>query len=188
MAAVVTEPWPLPMIRRFAARSAAHGRVMMAELVRVAHDAHGLDAAFDDIHREHAPDPELSLLLGHGPSRSVAGGVSDALHVRGELLGVDVAGLQEPQRLVGREPLGFPKLRLGRASHQAAGLAVDPYEPGLELAGRGAHPSHGIHWPRCASYAGVPPGPPLKSKGLDEWATARTSATAERSRARSTSR
>jgi hypothetical protein len=26
----------------------------MAELVRVAHDAHGLNPAFDDIHREHA--------------------------------------------------------------------------------------------------------------------------------------
>jgi hypothetical protein len=65
----------------------------MAEPVRVAHDAHGLDPAFDDIHREYAPDPDLSLLLGNGPSRSAAGGVSGALHKRGELLRVDVTRL-----------------------------------------------------------------------------------------------
>ena len=35
----------------------------MAELVRVAHDAHGLDPAADDVHREHAPDPELAALV-----------------------------------------------------------------------------------------------------------------------------
>ena len=109
----------------------------MAELVRIAHDAHGLDPALDDIHREHAPDPDLSLLLGNGPSRSAAGGVSGALHARGELLRVDVIGLQERQRLLGREPLGLPKLPLGRASQQAAGLAVDPPPPALELADPG---------------------------------------------------
>jgi hypothetical protein len=63
----------------------------MAELVRVSHDAHGLDPAFDDIHRENAPDPDLGLLLGCGPSRSGAGGVAGVLHERGELLRVDVA-------------------------------------------------------------------------------------------------
>jgi hypothetical protein len=59
----------------------------MAELVRVAHDAHGLDPAADDIHREHAPDPGLSLLLRRGPGRAVAGGVSGAIHEGGELIG-----------------------------------------------------------------------------------------------------
>jgi hypothetical protein len=78
----------------------------MAELVRIAHDAHGLDPALDDIHREHAQDPDLSLLLRNGPNRSAAGGVSGALHERGELLRVEVARLQERQRLLGREPLG----------------------------------------------------------------------------------
>ena len=98
----------------------------MTELVRVAHDAHGLDAAFDDIHREHAPDPDLSLLLRNRPSRSRAAGVSGVLHERVELLRIDVAGLQERQRLLGRESLGLPERPLGWASHQAAGLAVDP--------------------------------------------------------------
>ena len=71
--------------------------------------------------------------------------VSGALHERGELLRVDVAGLQERQRLLGREPLGLPELLLGRASQQAAGLAVDPHPPALELAGARAHLSHGGH-------------------------------------------
>ena len=60
-------------------------------------------------------------------------------------LRVGVTGLQERQRLLDREPLGLPERRLGRASHQAAGLAVDPHPPALELAGRGAHLSHGGH-------------------------------------------
>ena len=117
----------------------------MAELVRVAHDAHGLDPALDDIHREHAPDADLGLRLGNGPSRWVAGGLPRALHERGELLGVDVTGGQERQRPLGREPLRLAKLAFSRAAHHAAGLAVDPHPPALELAGGGAHLSHGGH-------------------------------------------
>src|SRR5919197_1317401 len=98
----------------------------MAELVRVAHDAHGLDPAVDDIHSEHAPDLDLSLRLGNGPSRSVAG-LSGAVYERGELLRVDVVRFQERQRLLGREPLSLPTLALGRASQEAAGLTVDPH-------------------------------------------------------------
>src|SRR3954451_16677446 len=72
----------------------------MAELVGVAHDAHGLDAAVDDIHGEHAPDLEHPRLIGRGSTRP-AGGVAGLLHERGELLRVDVAALQEGQRLLG---------------------------------------------------------------------------------------
>src|SRR4051812_10761480 len=115
----------------------------MAELVRVADDAHGLDPALDDVDREHAPDAELSVLLPD--SRLAAGGVSSVLRERGELLRAGVAGLQERQPLFDRESLGLPKWRLGRASHQAAGLAVDPHEPGLELARSGAALRHGGH-------------------------------------------
>src|SRR5215211_8476139 len=48
----------------------------MAELVRVAHDAHGLDPAVDDVHREHAPDPG---------SRSAAGNRDESLGRRRQL-------------------------------------------------------------------------------------------------------
>src|SRR4051794_10502440 len=99
----------------------------MPELVRVADDAHGLDAAVDDVDREHAPDLDLSL------RRSCAtAGVRGVLPERGELARIDVARLQAPQRLCGREPLRLAERRLGRAPHEAAGLAVDPDPPALE--------------------------------------------------------
>ena len=73
-----------------------------------------------------------------------------ALHERGELLRVDVVGCQELQRPLGRESLGLPELRFCRPSHQAAGLAVDPDQPGLEVARSGAHPGDGGHEARDA--------------------------------------
>jgi hypothetical protein len=96
----------------------------MAELVRAAHDAHGLDPALGDIHGEHAPHPDLSPVLGGGPSAS---GVSIGQRERGELLRVDVIGLQERQPLIGREPFGLPIPLLVSASQQPGGLAVDPH-------------------------------------------------------------
>jgi hypothetical protein len=64
----------------------------VAELVRVAHDAHGLDPALHDIHREYAPDADIRLLLGHGASRLAAGNLSGAPHERGELSRAEVTG------------------------------------------------------------------------------------------------
>src|SRR3954449_10841565 len=98
----------------------------MAELVRVAHDAHGLDPAVDDIHREDAPDVDGGLLVASVVTRSTAG-VSAALHKLGELLGLHSAGRPQRQRLLGLEPLARPEWPLGRTSQHAAGLAVDPH-------------------------------------------------------------
>lgn len=92
----------------------------MAELVRIAHDAYSLDPALDDIHREHAQHPDLGLSLANSPSRA-AGSVSGALHERGELLCVDIARPQKRQRRVDLEPLGLPKLPLGRARSRRPG-------------------------------------------------------------------
>jgi hypothetical protein len=86
-----------------------------------------------------------STMVGNGPSCAAAGGVSPFFHERGELLRVDVARRHELQRPLGREPLSLPKRRLGRATEQAAGLAIDPHPTGLELAGIGARLRHGGH-------------------------------------------
>src|SRR5215208_1408539 len=106
-------------------------RSEMPELAGVPDDAHGLDAALDDIHGEDVPDPELGLALGNHRGGSASAGEL-APHDRGELVGVDVTSLQERQRLLDRAPLGLPKLLLARASQQAAGLAVDPHQPALK--------------------------------------------------------
>src|SRR5689334_8188282 len=116
----------------------------MAELVRVAHDAHGLDAAIDDVDREHAPDMELLWPLRRRLRRS-AGGVAGLLDEGGELLGVDIATPQERQRLLGGLALGLAGPALGRAPHEAARLAVDPDPAALELARGRAHLGHGGH-------------------------------------------
>jgi Sigma-70 region 2 len=84
--------------------------------VRVEHDAHGLDPALDDIHREHAPDPDISPLRGHGPSRVATGRVSGVLREGGELLCVGLARPQERQSLLDRKPLGLPERPLRRPS------------------------------------------------------------------------
>src|SRR5919109_5425379 len=60
----------------------------MAELVRVPHDADGLDAVLDDVYGQHLPGPNA------------------------------------------------------RYSQDAAGLAVDLHQPGLELSEKAAHTSH----------------------------------------------
>jgi hypothetical protein len=72
----------------------------MAELVRIAHDAHGLDPAFDDIYREHAPHLELGILLGSGRDGVAAGGFSRLLYEGGEPLRVDIGGPEECERLL----------------------------------------------------------------------------------------
>src|SRR3954452_20659064 len=121
----------------------------MAELVRVAHDAHGLDPAVDDIHREDAAYVDGGLLVASVVTRSTAG-VSAALHKLRELLGLDRAGRPQSQpplglqplsrtprrrRLLAREPLARPGRPVGGASQGASGLAVDPHPPVVELAG-----------------------------------------------------
>ena len=52
----------------------------MAKLVGVAHDVHGLDLALDDVDGQHAPDPDLSLLLASGQTGSAVGCVSGVLY------------------------------------------------------------------------------------------------------------
>jgi hypothetical protein len=79
----------------------------VAQLVRIPHDAHGLDPAFDDVHCEDVSHPGLDLVLSIEPGGAVsAGAVQGTDHQRGELLRVKVTRLQERQRLLGREPLG----------------------------------------------------------------------------------
>src|SRR3954451_6377581 len=116
----------------------------MGELVRVAHDAHGLDPAVDDVHREDAPDVDGRLRVGTRLDRPAAG-VAAAPHELGGLGGLHVAGAQARQRPLGRAPLGPPERPLGRSSQHAARLAVDPHPARLELARSGRPLRHGDH-------------------------------------------
>src|SRR5512144_163477 len=103
----------------------------MGELVRVAHDAHGLDPAVDDVHREDVPDPERALVPGRGPDAADTVGELSA-HDRGEALRVGGTGLQERLYLLDRAPLGLAVLLRARTAQHAAGLAVDPHQLRLE--------------------------------------------------------